>query len=438
VKVLNNKIENREALLTVELEPAEVEKSLKKSYEKIVKRTEVPGFRKGKAPRSVLEKHIGEDKLLEDALNSLIPEAYGIAIKEQDIEPITEPYIRIIKKEPVTFEAKIPLSPIVKIGDYHKIKIKPEKVKIKVEEVSKLIDELRHRNVNYRPVERTAQINDLITIDINGVVGEENIIEKKAISYHIVSGVTYPAPGFPEKLLKMKKDEVKEFSLKLSKNYHKKELAEKEALFTVKITEIKEEVLPEINDDFARSLGPDVKNLEGLKKEIKNNLKSSAEGKAMATFEDKVIETLIEKSELEYPSVMVEREVNNMISQYLQQLSMSVKNQSEYENILKTMPKDELISRYKPLAIKRIESSLVLEKVSEAEKIEVSDAEIDAEIEQLIQNTGDKKDEQKKYLSTPQNKDYIKRGINVRKTVQKLLDIARSAKKKTAKKEKAK
>ncbi len=438
MKVLNNFIENREALITVELEPAEVEKSLKKSYEKIVKKTEVPGFRKGKAPRSVLEKHIGEDKLLEDALNSLIPETYENAIKEQDITPIAEPSIILTKKEPVTFEAKIPLPPIVKIGDYRKIKIKPEKVKIKEEEVNKLLEELRHRSANYRPVERAAQIKDLITIDINGVVGEENIIEKKAISYHIVSGVTYPAPGFPEKLIKMKMDEEKEFSLKLSKNYHKKELAEKEALFKVKITEIKEEVLPEINDDFARSLGPDVKNLDGLKKEIKNNLKSSAEGKAMAAFEDKVIEALIEKSELEYPAVMVDREVNNMLSQYLQQLSMSVKSRDEYENILKTMPKDEMIDRYKPLAIKRIESSLVLEKVSEAEKIEVSDAEIDSEIEQMIQNTGDKKDEQKKYLNTPQNKDYIKRGINVRKTVQKLLDVAQSTKKKTAKKEEAK
>lgn len=438
MKVLNNFIENREALITVELEPAEVEKSLKKSYEKIVKRTEVPGFRKGKAPRPVLEKHIGEGKLMEDALNSLIPETYENAIKEQNITPIAEPSIILTKKEPVTFEAKIPLPPIVKIGDYRKIKIKPEKVKIKEEEVSKLIDELRHRSANYRPVERAARIKDLITIDIDGVVGEENIIEKKAISYHIVSGVTYPAPGFPEKLIKMKRDEEKEFRLKLSKNYHKKELAEKEALFKVKITEIKEEVLPEINDDFARSLGPDVKNLDGLKKEIKNNLKSSAEGKAMAAFEDKVIEALIEKSELEYPAVMVDREVNNMLSQYLQQLSMSVKNRDEYENMLKTMPKDEMIDRYKPLAIKRIESSLVLEKVSEAEKIEVSDAEIDSEIEQMIQNTGDKKDEQKKYLNTPQNKDYIKRGINVRKTVQKLLDIARNTKKKTAKQEETK
>lgn len=438
MKVLNNFIENREALITVELEPAEVEKSLKKSYEKIVKRTEVPGFRKGKAPRPVLEKHIGEGKLMEDALNSLIPETYENAIKEQNITPIAEPSIILTKKEPVTFEAKIPLPPIVKIGDYRKIKIKPEKVKIKEEEVSKLLEELRHRSANYRPVERAARIKDLITIDIDGVVGEENIIEKKAISYHIVSGVTYPAPGFPEKLIKMKRDEEKEFRLKLSKNYHKKELAEKEALFKVKITEIKEEVLPEINDDFARSLGPDVKNLDGLKKEIKNNLKSSAEGKAMAAFEDKVIEALIEKSELEYPAVMVDREVNNMLSQYLQQLSMSVKNRDEYENMLKTMPKDEMIDRYKPLAIKRIESSLVLEKVSEAEKIEVSDAEIDSEIEQMIQNTGDKKDEQKKYLNTPQNKDYIKRGINVRKTVQKLLDIARNTKKKTAKQEETK
>jgi trigger factor len=438
VKVLSNYIENREALLTIELEPAEVEDYLQKSYKKIVKKTAIHGFRKGKAPRSVLEQHIGKDELLEDALNSLIPEVYADAIKEKDIEPIAQPSIKLVKKEPVTFEAKVPLPPVIELGDYYKIKMKPEKVKIKEEEINNVIEELRQRNATYKPVERPVQVNDMVTINVEGVAGEETIIDKKDIDYHIISGITYPAPGFPEKLLKMKRDKEKEFSLKLSSNYHKKELAEKEVLFKVKILEIKEEILPEINDDFAKSLGPGIENIEELKKEIKDNLKSSAEGKAKASFEDKLIETLIEKSELEYPSIMVDMEVNNLISQYLQQLSMSIKDRGQYEQILEKMPRDELINRYRPLAIKRVSSNLVLQKVAEAENIEVNDAEIDAEIEQITQDAGDGKNEQKKYYNSPKNRDYIKNVLTMQKTVQRLVDIAQGTRKKNTKQKEAK
>ena len=128
MKVLNKTIKNREAILTIEIDPDEVEESLQKSYKNIVKRVEIPGFRKGKAPRSVLEQHLGKDGLLEDALKSLIPETYNSVIKEEELEPIAEPSIKLSKKEPVTFEAKVPLPPIIKIGDYNKIKMKPEKV----------------------------------------------------------------------------------------------------------------------------------------------------------------------------------------------------------------------------------------------------------------------------------------------------------------------
>jgi len=438
VKVLSNNIENREALLEIELEPAEVEDSLQKSYKKIVKKTAIPGFRKGKAPRSLLEQHIGKDELLEDALNSLIPEAYADAIKEQDIKPIAQPSIKLMKKEPVTFEAKVPLPPIVELGDYYKIKMKPEKVKIKKEEINSVIEELHQRNATYKPVERPVQVNDMVTINVEGVVDEKTIIDEKARDYHVISGITYPAPGFPEQLIKMKRDKEREFSLKLSKNYHKKELAEKEVLFKVKILEIKEEILPEINDDFAKNVGPDIENIDDLKKKISDNLKNTADGKAMASFEDNVIEALIEKSELEYPDIMVDMEVNNLISQYLQQLSMSTKDQRQYEQMLEMMPRDELINRYRPLAIKRVGSTLVLQKVAEAENIEVNDAEIDNEIEQMIQDAGDAKNEQKKYFNTPKNRDYIKNAITMRKTVQRLIDIAQGTKKKNTKQKEAK
>ncbi|UCE97901.1 MAG: trigger factor [Dehalococcoidia bacterium] len=438
MKVLNKTIEKREALLTIELDPAEVEESLQKSYEKINRRVEIPGFRKGKTPRPILEQHLGKDGLLEDALKNLIPNAYKNAIKEQQIEPLTEPAIKLNKKEPVTFEAKIPLPPIVKIGDYHKIKMKPEKVKIGEEEIKKIIDELRQRNATYNPINRPIQITDLVTIDIDGTVGTDTIISKKATDYRVIDSMTYPAPGFPEKLVNMRKDEEKKFNLKLPKNYHKKELAGREANFHVRIIEVKEEKLPEVDDEFAKSLWPNIDNVDDLKKQLGENLKNSKEGKVKAEFEDKVIEALVEISELEYPAVMVDEEVKNMIAQYLQQLSMSVQTKSEYEQMLKNIPKEKLVTRYKPLATKRVESSLVLAKVAEAEKIEVNDNEIETEIESMIQDAGERKDEQRQYLKSSQNRDYIKRLITTRKTVHRLVDIAKGNRKKNTKQKEAK
>ncbi|MFH1662444.1 MAG: trigger factor [Chloroflexota bacterium] len=438
MKVLSKKIENREAFLTIELEPAEVEEAMEKTYKKLAETTAVPGFRKGKAPRSVLEQQIGKDKFIEDSLNSLMPEAYKSAIKEQDIKPIAEPYIKLTQKEPLTFEANVPLEPIVKIGDYNKIKMKPEKVKIKEEEINNVIEELRKRSATYKPVERPVQVNDMVTIDVEGVIDGKTIFDEKATDYQIISGMGFPATGFPEKLLKMEMGKEKKFNLKLSKNYNEKELAEKEVLFKVKIIEIKEMVLPEINDDFAKSNVPDIKNIDELKERIKNDLKSNAEEKAKFDFEDKVIEALVEKSELEYHSIMVDTEVNYMINQHMQQLGMSARDKDHFEKMMENMPREELQDEYRPLAVKRVSGCLVLDKVSEAENIEVSDAEIDSEIEMMIQDAGAKKAEQKNYYNTPHSKGYIKKVITARKAVQRLVDIAQSTKKKITKQEEVK
>lgn len=428
MKVLSNIIENREALLTIELESAEVENHLQKSYKKIVKRTNIPGFRKGKAPRSVLEQHIGRDGLMEDALNGLIPEAYNDAIKQQDIKPIAQPSIKLLKKEPVTFEVRVPLPPVIKLGDYNKIKMKPEKIKIKEEKINNIIEELRQRNAHYKPIDRPVKSNDMVTIDVNGCINNETIIDQKSVDYHVTSGLTYPAPGFPEQLLNMKKNKEKQFNLTLSKNYPKKELAEKEVQFRVKVNEIKEEILPEVNDDFAKNIEKDIKNVDDLRKRIHDSLKSSAEENAKVNFEDMVIETLIEKSVLEYSGTFVEAETNNLVAQHLQKLRMSTKDDIQYQQILKNTPKDELMNRYRPLAIKRVNSSLVLQKVAESEYIEVKDNEIDAEIEQMVQNAGENKDEQRKYFNNPDNRDYIKNVITTRKTVQRLTEIAQGKK----------
>ena len=438
MKILNQKIENKQAFLTIELEPAEVEESLDKSYNRLVKETDIPGFRKGKAPRSVLEQHIGKEALLDDALNSLLPKVCDDAIKEQKIEFIGRPIIKVTQKEPVVFEATIPLPPTVNLTDYHKIKMKPEQVKVKKDDVNTVLEQLRHRFATWEPVERPVKVDDLAVIDVESNVGDKTIMNEKGANYQIISGLTWPAMGFPEQLLGMIRDEEKEFRLKLSKNYPERELAEKEALFKVKVIEVKEERLPELNDDFAKSVAPNIESFNSLKEQISGDLKKSAENKVRADFEQQVCDTVIEKSEVEFPPIMVDMEVDRMVNQQLERWAMTSRSRDEYIKKLESTPEGELRTKYRPLAVDRVTGSLVLSKVAEEEKIEVSDIEIDAEIEKMTQNAGDKQEEQKKFLDTPQNRGSIRRMLITQKTVQRLAEIAEGSIKKNKTKKEAK
>ena len=202
MKIQSNKIEDCQIFLTIELDPAEVEEKLKESYKNLVKTVKVPGFREGKAPRKVLEQHLGGNGLLDDALKSLIPKAYTDALNEQGIQPIAEPSIKITGNKPVTFEVKAPLPPEVELGDYYQIKMKPEKVKVKKEEVDEVINQLRERGTVYNPVERPAGEIDVVVIDITCNVEGKTVMSEKGVEYQIVNDLTFPAPGFSEALLK--------------------------------------------------------------------------------------------------------------------------------------------------------------------------------------------------------------------------------------------
>ncbi len=433
MKVLSQKIENSQALLTIEVEPAEVEASLDKSYARLVKKTSVPGFRKGKAPRAVLEQHIGKENLLEDALNDLLPKACADAIQEEKIEAFAQPVINVTKTDPVIFEATVPLPPQVKLGNYHRIRIKPERVKLSKSEVDVIIEQLRHQHATFEPAERPVVAKDLVGLDISGSIGDKLFIDEKRAQYQVLPDSTLPAPGFAEQLLGMKRDKEKEFKLKLPEDYPDSEQAGKEVLFRVKVVEVKKERLPEINDDFAKEVAPDIATLDSLRERITINLKQRAEEKARIEHEERVIDAVVSKSEADFPQVLVDMEVDRMINQELRRWQMAARSPEEYLERLKRTPAEELRREFQPYATQRVTNSLVLGKVVKADKIEVSDAEIDAEIERMTANTGPQKEEQQKFLNSPQSRQQIKQMLLTQKTIQRLVEIAKGSRKKIKK-----
>jgi len=427
VKVTNEKTENRQAFLTVEMEPDEVEASLEKSYRRLAQRADIPGFRKGKAPRTVLERYIGKESVLEDALNSLLPEAYEKAIREQEIEAFAQPRIEIAQTDPVIFKVEVPLTPTIKLGDYHSVRVEPEPVEFKEENVDAVIEQLQHQHATWEPVERAVDYNDLLTIDVDSDVEGEPFINQKGAQYQVLRELLLPAPGFAEQLVGVKRDEEKEFKLQLPSDYSKTELAGKEASFKVKVIEIKQEKLPELNNKFAQEVGPDFKSLRSLRERITEDLKLRAEERAKLAFEERVIEAVAGITELEFPPILVEMETDRLIDQQLRQWQMGSKELEDYlSSINKT--EEELRQELRPLATKRVGQSLMLGKVAEEEKFEVSDSEISAEIENMTKDAGeDKKDELNKYLNTPENRKSIEQVLITRKTVQRLVEIAKGS-----------
>jgi len=426
VKVTNEKTENCQAFLTVEMEPDEVEESLERSYYRLAKKTNIPGFRKGKAPRAILERYIGKESLLEDALNSLLPEAYEKAIKEQKIEAFAQSHIEIAQTDPVIFKVAVPLAPTIKLGDYHHIQVAPEPVELSEDDVSATIEQLRHQHATWEPIERPVGFDNLVVLDIESNIEDKPFINQKGAQYQVLHDLPLPAPGFAEQLVGMRRDEEKEFKLQFPSDYPRGELAGKEPSFKVRITEIKQEKLPELNNEFAKEISPDFKSLKSLRKKVSANLRLRAEEKARIDFEERVIEAVVDITELDFPPILVEMETDQLINQQLRRWQMGGKGLEEYlGSINKT--EEELRKELHPLATKRATRSLTLGRIAEEEKIEVSDSEISAEIENMTKSATENKDELNRFLNTPQARKSIEQILITRKTIQRLVEIAKGS-----------
>jgi len=423
VKVSTEQIENNQVVLDVEAEPEEVERFLEEAYHRLVKRTDVPGFRRGKATRAMLERYIGREALLEEALDHLVPHLLNQAIEEQGIDAIARPEVEITQTDPVTFKATLPLRPTVELGNYQQISIPPEPVEVAEDEVNRVIEELRQQHAPWEPVERPIKFGDLVTIDVVGNVDENPVLDRKDLQFQALQDLPFPMPGFAEKLEGLEKGQEKEFSLSFPADYGTSELAGKECLFKVLISEIKEKKLPELNDEFAKSVGEGFETIDSLRERVASNLWLMAEEGARRRYEEKVIDAAVELAQVEFPPLLVEHDINRLIAEQERELR---ENRVSLEEYLRSRQKteEELREELRPMATKRVRQSLVLTKVAEEEGIEVTEEEIDGEIEAMAEGVGERGEELKKQFNSPPVRQSLKDVIVTRKTVKRLLEIA--------------
>lgn len=417
MKLSSENMANCQIALNIEAEASELDKSLNEAYHRLVNKVSIPGFRKGKAPRAILEQHVGKKAMLEEALEHLIPQLYEQAIESQGLEPIAMPQIEITQTEPVILKAVVSLKPTIELGDYHNIKLEPEPIEIGDEEIQAAMEQLQQEQAVLAPVDRPVQFGDLLTINIEADVEGKPFLNHKDIVYEVDEHSTLPLPGFARNLEGTKKNEEKTFSLAVPTDYVIKEFQDKECSLTVTATEIKEKQLPELTDEFARSCNYD--DLGSMREQISADLKAKAELKSRLELRQKALDAIVEISKVDYPPILEDREIYRLLENEARRFGFK-----ELADYLKRTDKteEELRQELRPIAKKRISNSLVLEKIAEEEKVEITSSEVDNKVTEIAGDATDK-EKMQQFLALPQVRESIEQSLRTEKTSERLMQI---------------
>jgi len=423
VRTSTESTENRQVVMKVEVEPAEIDASLEHAYHHVVKEVAIPGFRKGKTPRAVLEQYVGKEALRKEALEELVPELCIKIIEEQKLEVVAQPQVEILQDDPVVFKATFSLRPNVELGDYRSIRIERQPVEVGDNEVDEFMQKLRERHGDWAPASRAANFEDLVVIDVTQAEkgGEAKSHEGQQVL--LVKDSVLPLPGFSEHLVGMAIGEEKEFTLSYADDYKIKELAAKEFQFKVKLNEVKEKHMPELDDEFAKSLGEGMDTIDALRKYAADGLKKAAEDAARKEYERKVLEAVvISATRVEYPPVLVEQEIASL----MRDRDMALRERGGLRNYLKTVKKTEeqLREELRPRAVEQVRQELVLGKVAEEEKVTVEPTEIETDIESMMKGAGEGNEKLQELFGTPQARQVVENRMIAQKAVQRLVDIA--------------
>ncbi|AMA72079.1 trigger factor [Aneurinibacillus thermoaerophilus] len=428
MKATWEKLENNQGVLTVEVEEARVDKAIDQAFVKVVKKVNVPGFRKGKVPRKIFEARFGVESLYQDALDIILPEAYTEAVQETGIEPVDRPEVdiqQIAKGQPLIFKATVTVKPEVKLGEYKGLTVEEKDFSVTDEMVEEELKNMQNRSAELVVLEDDATIEkgDYAIIDFKGFVDGEAFEGGEADNYQLEIGSGTFIPGFEDQVIGMKKGEEKDINVTFPEEYHAKELAGKPAVFKVKVNEIKRKNLPELDDEFAKDVS-EFDTLEELKADIKNKLEEKAKIDAENYKKEALIEKATENAEIDLPEVMVEHEVNHMVNDFAQRLQFQGMNLDLYYQFT-GLDEEKLREQFQPDAEKRVRTTLVLEAIGKAENVEVTDEDVNKELEELSEQYNRPVEELRKIFEARDNLESLKNDIRIRKTIDLLVESSK-------------
>ena len=412
------KLEHNMAKLTIEVSAEDVEKALNSAYNKQKKNISIPGFRKGKVPRAMIEKMYGAEVFYEDAANELMQNSYPAAIDESGVDIVSRPTVNVVqlkKGEPFIYTAEVATKPEVTLGKYEGVTVTKIDTSVSDEEVAEALE--KERNNNSRSVsvtDRPVAEGDTAVIDFEGFVDGVAFDGGKGENHPLGIGSHSFIDTFEDQLVGKNVGEEVEVNVTFPEQYQAADLAGKPAVFKVKINEIKAKELPELDDEFAQDVS-EFDTLAEYKEDLKKRLQEQKEVEAKKTKEDEAIQKIIDKSKMDIPEAMLTTQCESMVDEFAQRIAQSGLSLEQYLQF-SGMTMDALMDQVKPEAMKRIQSSLVLEAIAKDQNIEVSDEDVDAEIEKMAAAYGMEADKLKEYMGESEKKS-MKADLAITKAV---------------------
>lgn len=426
MKANAERIEKNTVLLEIEVDAEQFSEAIEKAYRKLVKKVNVPGFRKGKTPRPILERYVGKGSIYEEAMETLVPDAYYKAVANTGIEPIEQPQLEIVQVEegkPVILKATVQVKPDVILGQYKNLELVKPAVTVTAEEIDKELEKLQKRHAKLLTVEDgTVDKGDIAVIDFLGKINGEPFKggEAKDYSLEIASGSFIK--GFEDQMIGMKAGETRDINVTFPENYQSENLAGKDAVFTVTVKEIKRKDLAPIDDEFAKDVS-EFDTLEELRNDLKNKLEQVAKDKAQNQLRLDVINKAVENAEVDIPETMVEGQLGDMMGSMERRLNDQGISFEDYLKYTNSTP-DEVKANMRPNAEKNVKTNLVMEKIAKEEGIEASEEEIKAETEKIASYYRQDAETFRKLLENEAQLNFVIEGIVREKTVNLLLESA--------------
>lgn len=419
------KLDNNKVKLEITIEADKFEEGLQKAFFKNAKYFNVPGFRKGKAPRNIVEKHYGEGVLYEDAFNIVVPDVYDEVVAENALEVVSHPEIdikQIGKGKDLIFTATVTVKPEVKLGKYKGLKVEKKEYKVTKEDIDAKLNEMAAKNARVISGDENSVLEngDTAVIDFEGFVDGKAFEGGKGENYPLELGSNSFIPGFEDQLVGLKMNEETDVNVSFPESYFSKELAGKPAVFKVKVNDIKKKELPKIDDEFAKDVS-EFDTLKDLKADIEKKIEEENTKKAKYEMEEDAIKQVVDATEIDIPEVMIHNEIHEYIHEMESRLAYQGLKLEQYLQMLGQTFED-LEEDYKEKATENIKTKLTLEAISKAENIEITDADIDAKLKEVAESYGRKDAEDFVKKATPQLRQYAKEELKYDKAVKFVMD----------------
>ncbi|OIJ10310.1 trigger factor [Anaerobacillus arseniciselenatis] len=419
------KLEGNQGVLTIEVDAEKVNEALDQAFKKVVGKVNVPGFRKGKIPRAMFEQRFGVESLYQDALDILLPNAYASAIEETNIDPVDRPEIdveQMEKGQTLIVKATVTVKPEVQLGEYKGLEIEEMETTVTDEDVELELKQLQEKHADLVVVEDGAIENgDTAVIDFEGFVDGTPFEGGKAENYSLEIGSGSFIPGFEEQLIGLKSADTKDVEVSFPEEYHAPELAGKPAVFKVTVHDIKRKQLPELDDEFAKDVNEEVETLDELRKELKDKMIQDKETEADHNKRDTLVEKAAENATIDIPEAMITTEVDRMLEEFGQRLQAQGMSLDMYYQFSGS-DENGMREQFKADAEKRVRINLTLEAIAQTEGLEVTEEEVDAELEKMAELYKRSVDELKQILAMQGGTDAMKGDLKVRKAVDFLVD----------------